>query len=571
MALRLALAQINPTVGDLGGNREKILARLKEARDLGADVVAFPEMALTGYPPEDLLLKADFVKGAARSLEEIRPATKGLTAIIGTILAEDALYNAAAVLHDGALVAHYRKQSLPNYGVFDEKRYFRAGSDRILFRRAGVTFGVSVCEDIWYADGPPSAQAAAGADLLLNISASPYHMGKGQARERMLTQRATDAQAFVAYCNLAGGQDELVFDGQALVVGPQGQALARARQFAEDLLVADIDPSTGSRGPRNAPQPPSAEGGFRLVDLPEPSRQRPPTRPAASPRMEEPLAPLAEVYQALITGTRDYVHKNGFRQVVLGLSGGVDSSLTAAIAADALGGGNVMGVAMPTRYSSAHSCDDAESLARNLGLRFLTVPIDGVFQSFLDALAPSFQGKTPDVTEENLQPRVRGTVLMALSNKFGWLVLTTGNKSEVGVGYSTLYGDTAGGFAVIKDVPKTLVYALSRHRNALAGKDVIPQRVLDKPPSAELRPDQKDTDSLPDYAILDPILQAYVEENCTPMEIAARGFEEATVRRVVGMVDRNEYKRRQNPPGIKITPRAFGKDWRLPVTNRYAG
>jgi len=572
MVLRIALAQINPTVGDLEGNRQKIVAYIEEARRHAADVVVFPEMCLTGYPPEDLLLNPDFIEAAARTLQQVIPASRGLTAILGTAYAADDLHNAAVVLHDGQLASVYYKQFLPNYGVFDENRYFEAGQQRLVFVRNGAVLGVSVCEDIWYPDGPPEAQATyGGAELLINISASPYHMGKGRARERMLITRAADNAAVVAYCNMVGGQDELVFDGHSLICGPHDEVIARGKQFEEDLVVADVDLRQVFHrrllDPRRRQAVRGQAGSFERVVLPPIAE---PQRPALAQLSLPPLLePVAEVYQALCLGTRDYVLKNGFRQVVLGLSGGVDSSLTAAIAADAVGPHNVIGVAMPTRYSSAHSLEDARQLADNLGIQFLTIPIDQTFQAFLDMLAPVFAGRPADVTEENLQPRIRGTLLMALSNKFGWLVLTTGNKSEIGVGYSTLYGDTAGGFAVIKDVPKMLVYQLARYRNQLAGREVIPQRVLEKAPSAELRPNQKDSDTLPEYPVLDPILHAYVEEGASLADIVSRGFDPETVRRVIRMVDRSEYKRRQGPPGVKITPRAFGKDWRLPITNRY--
>jgi len=574
MALRLALAQINATVGDLEGNRDKILTYLEAARRQGADIVVFPELCLVGYPAEDLLLNPDFIGAARCTLDQIVPATRGLTVILGTPYADDDLRNAAAVLHDGQLVRVYHKQFLPNYGVFDENRYFEAGEQRMVFVRDEAVLGVSICEDIWYPDGPPEAQATrGGAQVLINISASPYHMGKGVARERMIVTRAADNAAIVAMCNLVGGQDELVFDGHSLICGPQDEVIARGRQFEEDLVVADVDVRQVFRrrllDPRRRQAVRLQPDRFERVPLaalgpsPRPELDTPPLPPL--------LEPAAEVYQALVLGTRDYVCKNGFRQVVLGLSGGVDSSLTAAIAADALGPENVIGAAMPTRYSSAHSLEDASQLAENLGIQCLTIPIDATFQAFLDMLGPVFAGRAPDVTEENLQPRIRGTLLMALSNKFGWLVLTTGNKSEIGVGYSTLYGDTAGGFAVIKDVPKVLVYRLARYRNQRAGREVIPRRVLEKAPSAELRPDQKDSDSLPEYPILDPILHAYVEENASLADIVQHGFDADTVRRVIRMVDRSEYKRRQGPPGVKITPRAFGKDWRLPITNRYRG
>ena len=572
MALRIVLAQINVTVGDLKANRDKIVSRIEEARRLGADIVVFPEMCLTGYPPEDLLLKPDFIEAAQQALRDIAPAARGLTAIVGAAWADSDLHNTAAVLHDGRIAGFYHKQYLPNYGVFDEDRYFEAGRQRLVFVREGVTIGVSICEDIWYPDGPPEAQAlCGGAELLINISASPYTMGRGQARERMLRTRAADCTAVVAYCNLVGGQDELVFDGHSLICGPQGELIARGRQFEEDLVVADVEVRQVFRwrlyDPRRRKAVREDDAPFERVALPP--LEQTGARASLQPEIAPLLEPVAEVYQALALATRDYVHKNGFQKVTLGLSGGVDSALTAAIAADALGPENVVGVAMPTRYSSSHSLEDARRVADNFGFRLLTIGIDDTFQAFLDMLAPAFEGASPDVTEENLQPRIRGTLLMALSNKFGWLVLTTGNKSEIGVGYSTLYGDTAGGFAVIKDVPKMLVYELSRYRNEVAGCDMIPQRVLDKAPSAELRPNQKDSDSLPEYPVLDPILHAYVEDSCGPAEIAACGSDPATVHRVIRMVDRNEYKRRQSPPGVKITPRAFGKDWRLPITNRY--
>lgn len=573
MNIRLALAQINSTIGDLAGNRDKILAGLDEAHKLGVDIIVFPEMVITGYPPEDLLLKPDFVEATMTTLQELVPASQGLTAIVGTLHVEGDLFNTAAVLHDGHLAGVYHKQYLPNYGVFDENRYFRSGNQSRVFIKRGCVFGVSICEDIWYPDGPPETQASVGgAELLINISASPYHINKGQNRERMLATRAIDNTAFVAYCNLVGGQDELVFDGQSLICSPSGEIIARAKQFQEEILIADLDIRQVFRKRlfdhrlRKADHADQLDFEFiKLTDTPT-LKQEP-----LSVKLATPLDRVAEVYQALILGTYDYVHKNGFKQVAIGLSGGVDSALVATIASDALGPENVIGVAMPTRYSSSHSLEDAEQLAQNFGIRFINIPIDSTFQAFLDMLSPVFDGYAPDVTEENLQPRVRGTLLMALSNKFGWLVLTTGNKSEVGVGYSTLYGDTAGGFAVIKDVPKTLVYELSRYRNILAGWDIIPKRILEKPPSAELRPDQKDTDSLPPYDILDPILQAYVEESCSVTDIVGRKFDIETVQKVVRLVDRNEYKRRQSPPGIKITPRAFGKDWRLPITNLYHG
>lgn len=571
--LRIGLAQINPTVGDLQGNRQKILDYISRARKLGVDLVAFPELAITGYPPEDLLLKPDFIQANLDCLKQIVAGTRSITAVVGFVDSADDIYNAAAIIHDGALAGVYRKMYLPNYGVFDENRYFQAGTDYPVFTLQGTTIGINICEDIWYPAGPSEVQALAGsAEVIVNISASPYHAGKGLARERMLATRAADNVAIVAFCNLVGGQDELVFDGNSVIFDERGELVVRGKQFAEDLVVADLDVGSVFRqrlhDPRRRKEKLAADvGKVSKIMLPEVKFRG--EKPSLLARKMERLDPLAEIYQALVLGTRDYVHKNGFQKVVIGLSGGIDSSLTAAIAVDALGKENVVGVFMPSRYSSEESREDARRLAENLGIEFLVIPIDDTFQAYLDMLAEPFAGMEPDVTEENIQARIRGNILMALSNKFSWLVLTTGNKSELSTGYCTLYGDMAGGFAVIKDVPKTLVYQLAGHVNASTGRAIIPQRVFEKPPSAELRPDQRDEDALGPYATLDPILHAYVEEDRGVDEIVALGFDEAIVRRVIGMVDRNEYKRRQAPPGVKITPRAFGKDRRLPITNRY--
>jgi NAD+ synthase (glutamine-hydrolysing) len=572
MNLRIALAQINTTVGDLAGNEQKILDGLVHARDLGVDLVAFPELAVPGYPPEDLLLKPSFVAANLDCVERLAAATTGITAVVGFVDRSDDLYNAAAVLHEGRVAAKYHKTYLPTYAVFDEDRYFRSGERPVVFSLGEATVGVTICEDIWYPGGPAKLEALAGAQLVINISASPYHAGKGSARERMLATRAADNVVCVAFCNLVGGQDELVFDGGSVVFDERGERVARGRQFKEDWVVADLDLASVFRqqlhDPRRRKQRVTqVTGTVRTVDLPP--RGAPTQRPSIPAVVAPRLEPVAEVYQALVVGTGDYMRKNGFRQAVIGLSGGIDSALTAAIAAGALGSENVTGVFMPSRYSSRESREDATRLAHNLGIRFLTVPIDETFQAYLDMLAEPFAGQESDVTEENIQARIRGNILMALSNKFGWLVLTTGNKSEMGVGYATLYGDMAGGFAVIKDVPKGLVYELATFVNATAGHDVIPQRILDKAPTAELRPDQKDVDSLPPYAVLDPILNAYVEEDRSLREIVALGFDEETVREVLAMVDRAEYKRRQAPPGVRITQRAFGKDRRLPITNHY--
>jgi NAD+ synthase (glutamine-hydrolysing) len=571
--LRVGLAQINTTVGDLRGNTARIVDGLSRAREHQVDLVLFPELAIPGYPPEDLLLKPSFIEANRACLDELLPHTRGLTAVVGFVDMDADIYNAAAVLHDGALAGVYRKTLLPNYAVFDEVRYFKAGEGSPLFELDGAVLGVSVCEDIWYPAGPPEEQAAAGAELLVNISASPYHLGKIQDRERMLSTRAADNVAVVAFCNLVGGQDELVFDGNSAIFDERGQVAARGAAFAEDFVVADVDMRGVFRQRLHDPRRRKGElahlyrpGNVERVHLPaaEAAAERSPLAPVVTPLPER----VAEVYQALRLGTRDYVRKNGFKKVVIGLSGGIDSSLVATIAADALGPENVVGVAMPSRYSSDHSLEDAEALTEALGIRYMCIGIEPAFRAYLEMLDEAFAGTPPGVAEENLQARTRGNLLMALSNKFGWLVLTTGNKSEMAVGYATLYGDMAGGFAVIKDVPKTLVYELAVYRNQVLGP-VIPARAISKPPSAELRPDQKDSDSLPEYAILDPILHAYVEEDRSFSEMVAMGFDEATVRRVIRMVDLNEYKRRQAPPGVRISARAFGKDRRLPITNKF--
>jgi NAD+ synthase (glutamine-hydrolysing) len=571
-AIRVALAQINPTVGDLAGNEQKIGGQIARARELEADIVAFPELAVPGYPPEDLLLKPSFVAANLACLKRIAGLTSGIAAIVGFVDRADDLYNAAAVLHEGRVAAVYHKAYLPNYAVFDEDRYFRAGECPLIFSLGEVAVGVNICEDIWHPAGPTRLQALAGAQLVVNISSSPYHAGKGTARERMLATRAADNVVCLAFCNLVGGQDELVFDGGSVVFDERGELVARGKQFAEDLLVVDLDLTAVFRQQLHDPRRRKermrqAAGAVHRVELtPIDSR---PKQAAASPSVLPLLEPAAEIYQALVLGTGDYVRKNGFQQVLIGLSGGIDSALTATIAADALGPENVVGVFMPSRYSSVESREDATQLAENLSIRFLTVPIDETFQAYLEMLAEPFAGLDQDVTEENIQARIRGNILMALSNKFGWLVLTTGNKSEMGVGYATLYGDMAGGFAVIKDVPKMLVYELAEHVNAREDRAVIPQRILDKAPTAELRPDQKDEDSLPPYRVLDPILHAYVEEDRGLEEIVALGFDANTAAEVLSMVDHAEYKRRQAPPGVRITRRAFGKDRRLPITNHY--
>lgn len=532
--LRIALAQISTTVGDIPGNALKILSWAGKAREAGARVVVFPELALTGYPPEDLLLRTDFVEENLTAWRGLARGISGITAVVGFVdRGKDGRnYNAAGITSGGRVRGVYRKMHLPNYGVFDEDRYFGRGKEPLLFAAGGRAIGITICEDIWVRGGPLPREVKAGARLVLNLSSSPYHAGKWETRRELVADHARRTGRPVAYCNLVGGQDELVFDGGSMVVSGKGELLARAALFSEELLVCDVD------GP--------GEGGSV----------------ATMPGEEE------EVFRALVLGTCDYVEKNRFPGVIIGLSGGIDSSLVAAIAVEALGPSRVTGVTMSSPYTSSESVEDAHALAKNLGIRCLDLSINESFDALLAALAGPFRGLPPDATEENIQARIRGTMLMALSNKFGSLVLTTGNKSEMSVGYATLYGDMAGGFAVIKDLYKTMVYRVSRHYNGKCGRAAIPERVLTKPPSAELKPDQKDSDSLPEYDVLDPILRMYVEKDRSVPEIVAKGFPEETVRKVVSMVDRSEYKRRQAPPGVKITPRALGKDRRMPITNR---
>jgi NAD+ synthase (glutamine-hydrolysing) len=568
--LRIAMAQLNTTVGDFEGNLRKMLGALERAKASGADLVTFPELAVCGYPPEDLLFKSRFIAENRNYLEKLVGASAGITVIAGFADANEAIYNAAAVIHDGKLVDVYHKIFLPNYGVFDENRYFRPGDKCPVYTIAGVSFGVNICEDIWYENGPAGVQTAAGAKVIVNISASPYHFGKGSVREAMIAKQAKDNIAIFAYNNLVGGQDELVFDGAGMILDEKGRLVARGKQFEEDMIVADLDVAAVSQARREK----AAAQKSRLWKVTRANLSDKPfntKKPALSPHKIEPKNLYAEIYDALVLGTGDYITKNGFKKVLVGLSGGIDSSLVAAIAVDALGKTGVVGVAMPSRYSSAGSISDAELLAKNLGIKLLIVPIEEVFQAYLDTLAGAFKGAKPDVTEENIQARIRGNILMALSNKFGWLVLTTGNKSEMATGYTTLYGDMAGGFAVIKDVPKTMVYELARYRNYRADNELIPSSVIDKPPSAELRPEQKDVDTLPAYELLDPVLKAYVEEDKSVEEIIAMGIDEEAVKKAARLVDGSEYKRRQAPPGVKITTRAFGRDRRLPITNRYKG
>ncbi len=541
---------------------------------MGVDLLVFPEMAVTGYPPEDLLFMPKFIEANLKAINKIAKATSSITALVGFVSKNGDIFNAAALLHNGKLIHTYCKTFLPNYGVFDEDRYFQPGKENFIFTLNSTPIGPSICEDLWYPGDPIRTQAlSGGAELIVNVSSSPYHAGKVQFREKMISTRASDNVAIVAYCNLVGGQDELVFDGGSLIFDQTGNLIARGKQFEEDLVVADLDMEAVFRMRLHDPRIrreklAEEEKELMKIDLPG-QRSSAKKKPALSKRSVRPLDRLAEIYAALILGTGDYIRKNGFQKVLIGLSGGIDSALTAAITVDALGKKGVMGIAMPSQYSSKESIEDARILAKNLGIQFLIIPITEVFQAYLKTLSPSFKGAKPNVTEENVQARIRGNILMALSNKFGWLVLTTGNKSEVSVGYCTLYGDMAGGYAVLKDVLKTSVYELAKFRNKKEGRDLIPRRVLMKPPSAELRPNQKDEDSLPPYPILDPILKAYVEEDKGLEEIAKMGFKESMIKEVINMVDHNEYKRRQSPLGVKITHRALGKDRRLPVTNKY--
>jgi NAD+ synthase (glutamine-hydrolysing) len=565
--LRVALCQLDLVVGDLGGNVERIVGALGRAEDSGADLAVFPELAITGYPPEDLLLKPGFVADNQVALTKVAQATERCAAIVGFVDEGIDLYDAAAVCTGGEVRGVYHKCNLPNYSVFDEQRYFVAGQGASnLYLVGGAHIGVSVCEDAWDPTGPISSQAAAGAELMVNINASPYYARRRAERERMLATRAADASCGLIYVNMVGGQDELVFDGASMVFDAEGRLVAAMPQFEDAVAIFDIEVRPSYRKRLLDPR-----GRHRAPELPDVVVSTTPRQPVSAPRLAPPIAallgPEEEVYGALVLGTRDYVRKNGFSDVVVGLSGGIDSSLVAVIAADALGPGSVHGVSMPSRYTSGESNDDAADLSSRLGIDYLKVPIEPAHQAVLGMLATEFAGTSPGLAEENIQSRLRGLVLMALSNKFGWLVLTTGNKSELAVGYSTLYGDTAGGFAVIKDVPKTLVYRLCQWRNSQGA--VIPQAVLDKPPSAELRPGQLDTDNLPPYELLDPVLEAYVEGDMTAGELVEAGFEPELVARVVRLVDLAEYKRRQSPIGVRVTPKAFGRDRRMPITNGY--
>ena len=565
VTLRIAQAQINTTVGNFSGNAEKIIQAISSAREQNADIVTFPELSICGYPPEDLLLKRSFLRDNKEILHHIKEHTEDMAAIVGYADSHDGkVYNAAALLHNGELIATYHKIELPNYGVFDEKRYFEKGSDHPIFEIGQIRFTITICEDIWI-DGGISEKiaAAANADIVFNISASPFHAGKTDMRLHVADRFVRNTGSCLFFNNLVGGQDELVFDGGTFVVDTEGRVVSRAARFREEMLITDIEIPTGRSSSKDR-KPEQAETTLVSLNM-RPRAQK----EKVETRIAEKSTKLDEIYEALILGTRDYVRKNGFKKVLIGLSGGIDSALTAAIAVDALGEENVVGVTMPSQYTSNETFTDAERLAKNLHIELITAPIKEIYQSYLEAGKAILGTTKHGIAHENMQARIRGNILMAVSNQFGWLVLTTGNKSEIAVGYCTLYGDMAGGFAVIKDVPKTLVFELSKHLNERKGKEIIPETTIKRPPSAELRPDQKDEDSLPPYSILDPILEAYVEKDESALEIINKGFDPETVYKVLKLVDLNEYKRRQAPPGVKITPRAFGRDRRLPITNTY--
>ena len=574
--LRTGLSQLNPRVGDITGNTKKIIEAIEAARNLDIDILCFPELAVTGYPPEDLLLKIEFIDDNIRALDEIKKHCRdNMVVIVGFVDKKDDIFNSAAVIQRGEVIDVYHKLRLPNYGVFDENRYFQSERRFPVYTMGKMTFGVTICEDIWYPGEPIRSQVLLGnAQIIFNLSASPYYMGKPVARERMLATRAVDYNTIIAYCNMVGGQDELVFDGNSMFIDEKGEIIATARNFAEDLLICDVNTERVYRSRLNTP---TIRKTRYELSFEENQLERFPLKPAKAKRkvkMPETGAPRPEdplrcAFSALVLGTGDYIRKNGFKKIVLGLSGGIDSSLTAAVAAEAVGPSKVVGVSMPSMYSSKGSVTDAQKLASNLGIELLSIPIEDAFRCYEGMFAEIFSGMDADVTEENIQARIRGNILMALSNKFGWLVLATSNKSELAVGYSTLYGDMSGGFAVIKDVPKAMVYELSHYYNRVRGKEIIPKSVIEKPPSAELHPGQKDTDSLPEYDTLDKILKAYVEDGLGVDDIVKLGEKRSTVRAIIRMVNKNEYKRRQSAPGVKITSLAFGKDRRFPITNLY--
>ncbi len=571
--MRLALAQINPIVGDLDGNRALILERLEDAKRANADIVVFPELAVTGYPPEDLLLRPGFLRAAEGSLEQIALAARGIVVLVGAPHFDRDLYNACAVCAGGEVKAMVKKRFLPNYGVFDEMRYFAPGNELFLFEHGETLVGVTVCEDMWQPGPPSSDLALAGAELIVNISASPFHLLRDREREEMFRTRARDNSAYVAFCNTVGGQDELIFDGHSLILDDEGTVLARAPGFEEALLVVDVDPSAvrarrlSDARRRALAQDRGDLGTVPTIHVGSPHLQSDHAEPIVTPFYDE----LEQMRIALELGLSDYVRKNGFREILVGVSGGIDSALVAALAAEALGPERVHSVSMPSRYSSEGTRGDARRLAESLGCEFREIPIEPMAEAYLEALAPHFAGREPDLTEENLQARIRGTLLMALSNKFGWLLVATGNKSELSVGYATLYGDMAGGFALLKDVYKTDVFRLARYLNERAGKELIPQSIIDRAPSAELRDNQLDEDSLPPYPELDKVLEEYVEHDRSLEELSEDGFDKEIVERAVAMIDRAEYKRRQAPPGVKLRPKAFGRDRRTPITNRWRG
>jgi NAD+ synthase (glutamine-hydrolysing) len=575
--IRLALCQINTTVGDIEGNARKIIEYIEEAKKNNPDIIAFPELAITGYPPEDLLLKPQFIDDNLKAIKDIQEYVTNFVAIIGFVDKKDDIYNSAAVIYNKKIVDVYHKVHLPNYSVFDEYRYFQPGTRCPIYEFGNTLFGINICEDIWYPEGPVNIQSLSGAEFIININSSPYTIGKQELREKMISTRATDNIIIVAYLNSIGGQDELVFDGRSFVVNQDGEIIASAKQFEEDIILIDLDLDAVFM--KRLHNPRRRQLKLKKIDngvVPIISINVEKYKTSKSPNLSFHLlkAPLSipleeEIYNALLLGTRDYVQKNGFQDVCIGLSGGIDSSLVATIAKDALGKERVKGIFMPSRFTSKESREDAYELADNLGIKIIEIPIDSIFEMYLNTLKDEFKGLPFNTTEENIQARIRGNILMAFSNKFGWLVLTTGNKSEMSVGYATLYGDMAGGFAVIKDVPKTLVYKICQWKNQKV--KVIPERVLYKEPSAELKPGQRDIDTLPPYEVLDPILKAYIEDDMTFDEIINLGCEPDCVKKVISMVDKSEYKRRQAPPGIKITQRAFGRDRRFPITNKYRG
>ncbi|GIS82069.1 MAG: NAD+ synthase [Dehalococcoidia bacterium] len=571
---RIALAQINPIVGDITTNTSMILDYVQRAQKLNVDLVAFPELAITGYPPEDLLFKKSFIQANVAAMNSIVEASEDVAVVVGYVEQDGIdLFNSAALGYRGRYIDSYRKIFLPNYGVFDEERYFKKGDVCPVYEINGTQVGINICEDIWYPMGPTVLQCGAGAEVIVNINASPFHAGKRIEREAMLSDRSSTHQVFLGYANTVGGQDELVFDGSSVVVDSDGHIITRGISFDEDLIVADLDMGVYSgRNPENQSRNPITSSDFGEARNVFVSSFAPNSKAELSIlRDVSELSEMEEVYHALVMGTGDYVRKSGFTKAVIGLSGGIDSALTCVIAVDALGCDNVVGVGMPSRYSSDGSIIDAKELADNLGIDFWEIPIEPAHVSFTNMLEPMFKDTNPNVAEENVQARIRGNVMMTIANKFGWIVLTTGNKSEMAMGYATLYGDMAGGFAVLKDVPKTLVYDLSRQRNQQADDGLlIPLSTIEKPPSAELRPDQTDQDTLPPYDELDPIVKAYVEEDFSYLELVDAGYPESVVQKVIAAVDRNEYKRRQSPPGVKITPRAFGKDRRLPIINKYS-